>query len=325
MSGTEGHSGMAWRLPFLTRMLSWFLAVTAVLVIGGCGASDGGPGSTAAASGPPAGSTLNVVATNSVLADLVAQVGGDRVSVTSLVPRGTDPHAFEPRPSDAARLTRADLVVMNGLGLDDWLDRLIESSGTQAPVVRLGEDLAGVEYLAGEDPAHPNPHLWLDVSIAARYAGRIADALAEVAPSGAQAFESGSRAYAARLTQLDSWIREQIATVPQASRKLVLFHDAFPYFARAYGLEVVGSVVKAPGQDPSAGEMAALVDAIRASGAKAVFSEAQFPASLVRRLAEEAGASVVTDLYTDALGEPPLDTYEAMMRHDVERIVEALR
>jgi ABC-type Zn uptake system ZnuABC Zn-binding protein ZnuA len=266
-----------------------------------------------------------VVTTTSVFADLIAQVGGDRVSVTSLVPRGTDPHTFEPKPSDAARIAEADLVVMNGLGLDDWLGKLIESSGTKARVVRLGEDLPGVAYIAGEAAEHPNPHLWLDAAIAALYAERIAEALSAASAADAQEFESGGRAFAARLRQLDSWIRQQIATVPEANRRLVLFHDAFPYFARAYGLEVVGSVVEAPGQDPSAGQMAALVDAIRASGARAVFSEAQFPATLVRRLAEEAGVAVVTDLYTDALGEPPLDSYEAIMRHDVERLVGALR
>ena len=129
----------------------------------------------------------------------------------------------------------------------------------------------------------------------------------------------------ARLAALDAAIRAQIATLPAANRKLVSYHDAFPYFAAAYGLTIVGTVVPAPGQDPSAGQVVALIDVIRASGVKAIFSEAQFNPKVEQQLAAEAGVKVVSNLYNDALGPPPVDTYEAMMRWDADRVVEALR
>jgi ABC-type Zn uptake system ZnuABC Zn-binding protein ZnuA len=146
---------------------------------------------------------------------------------------------------------------------------------------------------------------------------RIGEALAQVAPIDARAFRDGAAAYEKRLDDLDAWVREQIATIPEANRAFVMFHDALPYFAAAYGLEVVGTVVDAPGQDPSAGQIADLVDAIRAAGVKAVFSESQFSPQLTRAVAEEAGATVVADVYDDTTGDPPVDTYEGIVRWDV--------
>ena len=293
--------------------------LTLATLLAACSGTAGGSPSA------PPGAGVSVVTTSSVFADLVRQVGGNRVDVMSLVPRGVDPHTFEPKPSDAARLAGADLIVMNGLGLDDWLARTIESSGSTATVVRLGENLPGVEYIAGGGAVESNPHLWLDVTYGMKYVDRIADALAAADPAGASAYRDGAAAYRSRLADLDTWVRDEIATIPPADRKLVMYHDAFPYFARAYGLTTVGALVDAPGQEPSAGEMATLIDAVRASGARAVFSEAQFPPNLVQRLADETGARVVSDLYDDALGDPPLDTYEAIIRHDVEQLVTALR
>jgi zinc/manganese transport system substrate-binding protein/manganese/iron transport system substrate-binding protein len=153
---------------------------------------------------------------------------------------------------------------------------------------------------------------------------RIGDELALVDAANAAMYGDMTRAYAQRLTELDAWAREKIAGVPAERRKVVSFHDAFPYFAAAYGLEIVGTVIDAPGQDPSAGEIAGLIDEIRASGASALFGEAQFNPELARTIAEEAGIAVVTDLYTDSLGDPPVDTYEGLIRADVDRVVEAL-
>jgi ABC-type Zn uptake system ZnuABC Zn-binding protein ZnuA len=280
---------------------------------------------------------LRVVATTTVLADLVANVGGERVTVTSVVPKGGEVHTFDPSPQDVVGLTQADLVVSNGLGLDEWLTDLAADAGATAPIVELGEDL-DIEYLeggehaeeegdhAGEEPGEPvNPHLWLDVSNARAYVAKLADAFAAADPDGAADYRANAETYDAELADLDTWIREQIAAVPSDDRKLVSFHEAFPYLARAYGLEIVGVVVDAPGQDPSAGEIAALVDAIRAAGVKAVFGEAQFSDDLVRTIADETGAAVETNLYNDSLGDPPVDSYIGMMRWNVERIVAALR
>jgi len=270
----------------------------------------------------PTTNGLRVVATTTVLADMVEQVGGKDVDVVSIVPKGGVVETFDPSPRDIAAISEADLVVMNGLGLDNWLERVVDSAAPDVPVVRLGEDLPGTAYIG--EGSGTNPHLWLDVSNGVRYAERIRDALVTADPARADAFRVGGDAYVARLQELDGWVREQVATIPPENRKLVSFHEAFPYFAHAYGLEVVGSVVGVPGQDPSAGEIAALVDAIRASGARAVFTEAGFNPALAQSIATEAGVSVESGLYNDSLGDPPVDTYEGLIRHDVERIVAAL-
>ncbi len=303
--------------PALAVALAVAVAVAAGVLLAACG------GTIDLATTAPG--QVRVVTTTTVLADLVTQVGGSRVQVDSLVPRGGEAHTFDPRPSDLVKVARADLVVMNGLGLDDWLVKLVADTGTAAPVVRLGEHLPGVAYLAGEGAGTTNPHLWLNVAYARAYVERIGEALAAVAPADAAAFRAGAQAYEARLEQLDGWVRAMIATIPESNRAFISFHDALPYFAAAYGLRIVGVVVPAPGQDPSAGQVADLVAAIKAAGVKAVFSESQFSPELAQTVAREAGATVVADLYTDTLGDPPADTYEGLIRWDVERFVAALR
>lgn len=277
------------------------------------------------APGSPSDGTLHVVTTSTVFADLVRQAGGDRVTVTSLVPAGSDVHTYQAKPDDLRAVTAADLVVMNGLGLDDWLEETILAASSDAAIVRLGPDNPGVELLPGDDPAIQNPHLWLDVAYAELYVTRIAAALMAEAPASAGDIDRTSGTYTQTLVDLDRWVREEIATIAEEDRRLVTFHDALPYFARAYGLDVVGVAVQAPGQDPSSGEIAALMDAIRASGVRAIFSEDQFPTALVDQIGRETGATVVADLFTDSLGLPPVTSYEALIRWDVERIVEALR
>jgi manganese/iron transport system substrate-binding protein len=265
------------------------------------------------------------VTTSTVFADLVANVGGDLLSVTSLVPAGTDVHTFEPSPADVRAVSAARLLVMNGLGLDDWLEDTITNAAAQGtPLVKLGVDLPGVELLPGEEPGTQNPHLWMAVPYAVKYVERISMALQAADPGNAAAYAAQATAYSQRLQALDAQIRTRIDTIPAADRKLVTFHDAFPYFAREYGLEVVGVAVDAPGQDPSAGEIADLIAAIKAAGVKAIFSEDQFPTRLVDQIAAETGATVVADLYDDSLGDPPVTSYEALMTWDVDHLVAAL-
>ncbi len=308
-------------------------SVVLALLVGACG---GGAGATGAPGGSalpsPAPDAVNVVATTTVFADLVREAGGAAVRVTSLVPAGGDPHTYAPTPSDVRSIAGADLVVMNGLGVDDWLRPLLaEAKRPLGALVELGPDEPGVTYLAGVGGATAggsgsvNPHLWLNVAYAELYVQRIVAALEAAAPAKQAALRVSGDAYLARLAALDAAIRAQIATLPAANRKLVSYHDAFPYFAAAYGLTIVGTVVPAPGQDPSAGQVVALIDSIRASGVKAIFSEAQFNPKVEQQLAAEAGVTVVSNLYNDALGPPPLDTYEAIMRWNADRVVEALR
>ncbi|HWP62420.1 MAG TPA: metal ABC transporter substrate-binding protein [Candidatus Binatia bacterium] len=309
------------------------LVLAVAFVAAGCGLNPG-TGAT-----PGSSERLQVVATTTVLADFVAQIGGDRVSVAALVPKGGEVHTFDPTPSDARRLAEADLVVANGLGLDDWLTGLAADAGATAPIVKLGENLPGAEYLEGDEhdgDEHDgevddhgaseavNPHLWLDVANARRYAARIAEELERLDPSGAAAYRAAASAYDARLADLDAWIRTRIEAVPTDDRRVVSSHEAFPYYARAYGLEIVDVIVPSPGQEPSAAQIARLIEAIRASGVRAILAEAQFNPALAERIAAETGVPVVTNLYSDSVGDPPADTYEGLMRWNTERIVEAL-
>ena len=317
------------RMGFPTVASVMVLALL-VAACGGRAGATGAPGGSALPSPDP--DAVNVVATTTVFADLVRQAGGAAVRVTSLVPAGGDPHTFAPTPADVRSLAGADLVVMNGLGVDDWLKPLLaEAKRPLSALVELGPDQPGVTYLAGGGSTAPadtgtvNPHLWLNVAYAELYVKRIVAALEAAAPTKRAALQASGDAYLARLAALDAAIRAQIATLPVANRKLVSYHDAFPYFAAAYGLTIVGTVVASPGQDPSAGQVVALIDAIRASGVKAIFSEAQFNPKVEQQLAAEAGVTVVSNLYNDALGPPPLDTYEAIMRWNADRVVEALR
>jgi manganese/iron transport system substrate-binding protein len=296
------------------------VAIAGLLAVGSlAGCSPTGPDG----SGTPG--TVQVVTTTSILADLVTQVGGSHVSVESLVPRGGEVHTFDPTPSDARRLASADLVFLNGLGLDAWLEQLVEASGTDAPVVALAEQLDGVTYLAGEHEGEAvNPHLWLNVQYAIKYVERIAGQLAQIDPAHAQDYEAALAEYRTQLEALDAKARDRLGAIPDANRTVITFHDAFPYFAAAYGLRIDGTIVDAPGQDPSAGEMAALIRVIREDGVRAILAEAQFNDELARTIAEETGAVVVSELYTGTVGDPPQDTYAGAMTWNVEQIAAAL-
>ena len=265
---------------------------------------------------------LQVVASTTVFADIVKSIGGDDVAVTSIVPAGAGPEDYEPKPDDARRLAEAQLIVSNGVGLDDFLDDLIEAAGAHAERLVLGDGIP-VIMVDGER----NPHFWLDPSLVEQYyIPAIRDTLIRLRPAGAAAIRAAAAEYTAEVHQLDEDARAKLTTIPPEHRKLVTFHDAFPYFAKHYDFELVGVILENPGQEPSAAELAALVEKVKAAGVPAVFSEAQFDPKLARTLADEAGiTSVVTTLYNDALGPAPADTYIGLMRWDVDEIVKALR
>ena len=281
-----------------------------------------GPG-TAATPGPSVDpDAIRVVTTTTVFADLVRAVGGRRADVRSIIPPGAGPEDYEAKPDDARNLADARLIVSNGVGLDDFLDRLLASGGARATRLVLGEGLPTIEV-----DGVPNPHFWLDPTIVrSAYLPRIVEALATLAPTDRATFEANAAAYGERLATLDADLGAKVATIPAANRKLVTFHDAFPYFARHYGFELVGVLVANVGQEPTGSELAALVEKVRATGTKAVFAEAQFNPNLARTLADEAGIDrVVTTLYTDALGPAPADSYLGMMAWNMDQVVEALR
>lgn len=279
-------------------------------------------------SGSPSPDTVTVVTTTTVFADMVAKVGGNRVTVHALVPRGADVHTFDPAPADAQAISNAKLIVMNGLGLDDWLTGVIrDANTTDTPLLKLAESVPATDLItsAAAEGGASNPHLWMDVKYGRAYAAQIASALSQIDPSGKATYDANLAAYDAQLASLDTWIRDQIGSIPADNRRIVSFHDAFPYYARAYGLDIVGVVVPAPGQDPSAGEIAALIRAIRDSHVKAVLAEAQFDDRLVQTIAAETGAAVVSDLFDDSLGDPPIDSYEGVMRYDTDQLTRVLK
>lgn len=292
-----------------------FLALVLLASTATAGACAPGPATSGA------DDAVTVVATTTVFADIVANVGGDRVTVRSIIPAGVGPEDYEPKPDDARALDGADLIVSNGLGLDDFLDGLIEANGNDAPRLVLG---AGIPTLTVDSEA--NPHLWLDPSIVfTHYLPAIEAKLAEIDPAGAATYRANAAAYAGQVQGMDAELTAEVGSIPAADRKLVTFHDAFPYFARHYGFELVGVILGSPGQEPSAGDLAALIDTVKAAGVKAVFSEAQFSPALAETLAAETGVKVVSTLYNDALGPAPADTYLGMMRWNMAGIVEALR
>jgi ABC-type Zn uptake system ZnuABC Zn-binding protein ZnuA len=295
---------------------AWLLALAAAL-LAACGQAR-------APIGPPADpDALRVTATTTVLADIVKAVGGTRTSVQSIVPAGVGPEDYEPRPADARAIADAQVLVSNGLGLDTFLDRLIRSSGSEgAAKLVLGDGLPTID-VDGE----PNPHFWLDPTIVRDgYLPKIVAALSAAAPADGPTFSANAAAYAKQLDALDAELQAQVATIPPASRKLVTFHDAFPYFARHFGFDLIGVVLANVGQEPTAADLATLVQTVRDAHVKAVFSEAQFNPKLAQTLAQEAGVQqVVTTLYNDALGPAPADTYPGMMRWNMQQIVDALR
>ncbi len=263
---------------------------------------------------------VRVAASISVLGDLVAQVGGERVTVIGLIPPGADGHTFQPAPRDVKQLADVRAVFLNGLGLEERLAGVIANNVPKsAPVVELA---AGLPTLEGDEHG-ANPHLWLDATLAARYVERIRDTLSGADPEGAAAYQANATRYLAELAQLDADLRAQIATIPAAQRKLVTFHDAFPYFAQAYGLELVGFVVRSPGREPSAREVKDLGETLRAQGVRTVYKEPQLNAKLLEQAAKDAGVKVDV-LYSDALT-GDIATYVAMMRRNGEHLVRGLR
>ena len=288
----------------------------------------------AGTSSSPSASTsgYRVVATTSVFADLARLALGDTVQIDSIVPAGIDVHTFEPAPSDAAKIAAADLILMNGLGLDDWIGSLIEAAQqSDANVLRLGEELDVSDdwvYLAssesGAEPTY-DPHVWLDPNGAALYVHRIADRVTQERPELSRAIETASTEGLQSLKALDAEVSAIFSAIPAERRKIVTFHDAFGYYARAYDITIVGVAIASPGQDPSAREIAALIDAIRAAGVTTVFSEVQFPSKVLNSIAAETGATVLADLYSDALGAAPGDTYLGAMRVNATAIAASMQ
>lgn len=274
------------------------------------------------------GRRLKVVATFSVIGDLARNVGGDDMDIATLVGPGQDTHTFEPSPADGRALAEADLVLENGLGFETWLDDLFTSAGSEAARVAVTEGITPRIASEGEEEGQPDPHVWHSVASAIQMVKNIRDALAQVDPANAAAYQANADQTLTALQTLDTWVFAQVKAVPEDRRKLVTTHDTFGYFAERYGFEVVGTILPTTteGASPSAQALAALVEAVRAQGVPALFAENVSSNALLNQVAAEAGVKVIASLYTDALGPPGSDgdTYVKMMRHNVTTIVAAL-
>jgi len=283
---------------------------------------------TACESRPPQGQPtgpqkLIVVTTLTVLADLIQQVGGDKVQVKALVPPGGEVHTYQPTPDDIKSVAQAKIVFYNGAHLEEWIDKTIRSAGKpNLPIVVLSEGLPLIKE-SGNDP---NPHLWLDVANAKAYVEKIRDGLSKMDGANAGYYADRAKSYLAQLDELDKWIQAEVATIPKARRKLVTFHDAFPYFAERYGFSLHGVLVASPGKEPSARDLTALARRIKQERVPAVFAEAQFNPKAMEVLASDTGVRVITNLYNDSLSTgPEANSYIALMKHNVTQIANALK
>lgn len=304
---------------------TWTAAISLIiasLLLTACGAA-------------PAGSTGNmprVLAVESFLADIAQNVAGDRLKVDILIPLGVDPHAYQPTPQDVVRIAESQVLIVNGAHFEEWLNKTLENAGGQRQLIEASNGLVSRTPTASEilDPDHiGDPHFWLDPLNVIKYVENIRDGLSLADPDGKSVYSKNADQYISRLKELDQWITSQVGSIPQANRQLVTNHESFGYFADHYGFRITGTVIPSTSSEaaPSARQMAALIDQIKQSGAKAIFIETGANPQLAQQIAQETGAKVITDLYTHSITAPGGEApgYIEMMKHNVELIVAALQ
>ena len=280
---------------------------------------------------------LVVVASFSILADFARQVGGSEVTVTSLVGPNGDAHVYEPTPADVQKVTEARVVVVNGLGLEGWMNRLLEASGSKAVVVEASKGVTTIaaaegnhEHEAGEEAEEGHggidPHAFQDVGNAIIYVGNIAEAFCAAAAEACPSFRRNAGAYIARLEALNEEVKATVARIPQDKRRIITSHDAFGYLAHAYGVSFLAPEGISTDAEASAADVAKLIEQIRAEKASALFVENISDKRLIEQIGRETGLKVSGVLFSDALSPPdgPAATYVQMMQHNVRTILEAI-
>ena len=270
--------------------------------------------------------TVNVVASFTILGDITQQVGGDHVKVTTLVGPDGDPHTFEPSAKDSALLNSADVVVVNGLGLEGWLDRLVKASGFKGQLVVASTGVA-THTLEEDGATVTDPHAWNSAANGALYAKNILAALVKADPADEAALNASGQRYIDQLNKLDSWAKERFSAVPQAKRKVLTSHDAFGYFARAYGVDFMAPQGISSESEASAAQVASLIKQIKADGVKVWFMENQLDPRLVKQIASATGAQPGGELYPEALSAKGgvADTYQKAFRHNVDTIYNSMK
>lgn len=270
--------------------------------------------------------TLNVVTSFSVLGDMTQQVGGEHVHVDTLVGPDGDPHTFEPSPKDSLLLSKADVVVVNGLGLEGWLDRLVKASGFKGELVVAS---AGVKtHTLDEDgKTVTDPHAWNSAANGALYAQNILKGLVKADPADEAALNASGQAYIAQLKQIDGWATSRFSAIPEAKRKVLTSHDAFGYFGRAYGVTFLAPQGLSSESEASAAAVGELIKQIKEDGVHTWFMENQLDPRLVKQIASATGAQPGGELYPEALSKPGgvADSYVKMLRHNVETIANSMK
>jgi manganese/iron transport system substrate-binding protein len=320
------------------------IAVLIALALVGCGSSggDGSPASTGSAGTASLGWTdtltggpdkLDVATTVAPISSIARNVGGDRIRLHGIIPDATNSHTFEPAPSDAQTLAKADLIVVNGLHLEQPTLELADASkAASTPVKSLGDatitrDEWLFDFSFPESAGDPNPHLWMDVMYAQRYAELMRDWFSEADPGNAASYAANTSAFTKRLDELDAMIRRAVATVPAENRKLLTYHDSWAYWAREYGFTVIGAVQASDFSDPSPQEIARLIGQIKDEHVPAVFGSEVFPSPVLEQIARESGATFIDQLRDDEPPGPANDpghTYVGMLKKDMAVMISAL-
>lgn len=306
---------------FRTIAVAWFIAVAATTTV--------------------AAAPLKVVASFSILGDMVVQVGGELVAVRTLVGPDGDAHVYQPTPGDAQAVAGAGLVVVNGLGFEGWLDRLIGAAGYRGQVVTASSGVAAQTMVEEEEEGGvtrpgrklvspkrvEDPHAWQDLRNGVIYVRNIAEGLAAADPANAATYRARAQAYARELTALDRWVRDTLEPIPADRRKVITGHDAFGYFANAYGVMFTAPVGISTEAEPTAADVARLIRQIRQEHVKALFVENMTDPRLIEQIGRETGAEPGGTLYADALSQAagPAPTYVAMFRHNTALLAAAMR
>jgi len=298
-----------------------FLAALLLLMVPACA-----PAQTTPRTG------IRVVAVETFLADIAQNVAGDRLEVDSLMPAGMDPHAFSPAPQDVIKISQSDVLIINGAGLESWLEATLQNAGGQHTVVEAARAIEFRQPSEGNpasDEPGGDPHFWFNPLLVMRYTENIRDGLIAADPAGREVYSQNAEKYIGQLKELDQWIEAEVAQISPARRLLVTDHETFGYFAERYGFTISGVIVPSynTGAAPSAQQLAGLVEQIRASASPAIFLEAGSSPQLADQLSSQTGVVVITDLYTHSItaADGPAPTYLAMMRYNVSRIVAALK
>ena len=269
---------------------------------------------------------LKALTSTTFLADITRNIAGDRISVDSLLPVGADPHAYQAAPSDVAKIVESDLLILNGLEYEHFIEPLLDNAGGERLMIEATAGLSPRKDAGSEHGV--DPHMWLDPNLVVTYVENIRDGLIQIDVEGTQIYKANADAYIVQLKDLDRWIVEQVNTIPVERRLLVTNHEAVGYFAERYGFEVVGAVIPSMSTDAgtSAKGLAALIEQVKAAGAPAIFlGEVENP-DLANQIAEEINVKVVDNLYLESLTDgTPAATYIDMMKHNVNQIVEALK